>query len=454
MAGTYGDASREMPWYKAADRSSWRALLASNLGWTFDGYETYILVLVGPAAIATLLSPEQTPIYFGILLAVTLAGWTVRGIGGGLIADRIGRKRTLMLSIFLYAIFTGLTALSPNILMFAIFRFLAGIGIGAEWGAGAVLVSEKFPDRARGRAAAILQSGFGVGFLLASIAWFFIGPLGEESWRYAFLLGILPAFLLLYIRRRVDDPEPWIEADQQRRAASEKASAGQELTHEEEASTRFAWRTIWVTPVLRRRLLLTLLMSLATILGWWAISTWIPQYAAATVGPLGLDAGQWATYAALVYNVAAILGYVLMGFIGDAVGRKLTIWAFYLGSVIMVPAVFLITYSPATLLVVIAINGFFTLGQFTWMAMYLPELFPTSVRGSAASLVFNLTRLGAIVGTLASGWLVSTLGGIPIAATIIGMIYILGLIVTPFAGPETKGRPLPATPVELEATRV
>ena len=172
MAGTYGDASREMPWYKAADRSSWRALLASNLGWTFDGYETYILVLTGPAVIATLLSPEQTPIYFGILLAVTLAGWTVGGIGGGLVADRIGRKRTLMLSIFLYAIFTGLTALSPSILVFAIFRFLAGIGIGAEWGAGAVLVSEKFPNYARGRAAAILQSGFGVGFLLASIAWY------------------------------------------------------------------------------------------------------------------------------------------------------------------------------------------------------------------------------------------------------------------------------------------
>jgi MFS family permease len=359
-----------------------------------------------------------------------------------------------MLSIFLYAIFTGLTALSPNILMFAIFRFLAGIGIGAEWGAGAVLVSEKFPDRARGRGAAILQSGFGVGFLLATIAWLFIGPLGEQSWRYVFLLGVLPALLLLYIRRSVDDPDPWIEADQQRRVAIEKASAGQELTHEEEMSTRFAWRTIWVTPVLRRRLLLTLLMSFATILGWWAVSTWIPQYAAAIVEPLGLDPGQWSTYAALVYNVAAILGYVLMGFIADAVGRKLTIWAFYLGSLIMVPAVFLITHSPGTLLVVIAINGFFTLGQFTWMAMYLPELFPTSVRGSAASLVFNLTRIGAIVGILASGWLVSTLGGIAGAATILGMIYILGLIVTPFSGPETKGEPLPATPAELETARV
>jgi MFS family permease len=448
MAETYGDASREMPWYKAADRSSWRALLASNLGWMFDGYETYILVLTGPAVIASLLSPEQTPIYFGILLAVTLAGWTVGGIGGGLVADRIGRKRTLMLSIFLYAIFTGLTALSPSILVFAIFRFLAGIGIGAEWGAGAVLVSEKFPNYARGRAAAILQSGFGVGFLLASIAWYFIAPLGPESWRYVFLLGILPAFLLLYVRRKVDDPEKWVEADQQRRAALEKASAGQELTHAEEASTRFAWRTIWATPVLRRRLLLTLLMSFSTILGWWAVSTWIPQYAAATVE------AQWATYAALVYNVVAILGYVLMGFIADAVGRKLTIWAFFLGSIIMVPVVFLINHSPGTLLLVIAINGFFTLGQFTWMAMYLPELFPTTVRGSAASLVFNLTRIGAIVGILASGWLVSTLGGIPIAATIIGMIYILGLIVTPFAGPETKGEPLPDTPVELETTRV
>jgi hypothetical protein len=129
---------------------------------------------------------------------------------------------------------------------------------------------------------------------------------------------------------------------------------------------------------------------------------------------------------------------------GDAWGRKPSVWFFYLGSLIKVPTLFLRVRDPDTMLLVAALNGCFTLGQFTWMAMYLPELFPTAARGSAISLVFDSSRYVAGFGPLLAGWLISTLGGISSAAVIIGIIHVVGLIVTPFSGPETKGRPLPS----------
>ncbi len=119
----------------------------------------------------------------------------------GVLADYIGRKRMLMLSILCYALFTGLSAVAHTYWMLLLFRFLTGLGLGGEWGPGAAMVSELWPPAARGRAAAALQSAYGVGILLASVVWLFVAPLGPASWRYMFLIGVLPAFLTLYIRR-------------------------------------------------------------------------------------------------------------------------------------------------------------------------------------------------------------------------------------------------------------
>jgi MFS family permease len=124
----------------------------------------------------------------------------------GVLADYIGRKRMLMLSILCYALFTGLSAVAHTYWMLLLFRFLTGLGLGGEWGPGAAMVSELWPPATRGRAAATLQSAYGVGILLASMVWLFVAPLGPASWRYMFLLGVLPAFLILYIRHGLDDP--------------------------------------------------------------------------------------------------------------------------------------------------------------------------------------------------------------------------------------------------------
>jgi MFS family permease len=349
----------------------------------------------------------------------------------------------LMYSILWYAVFAGLTALAPNYWVLLGLRFLTGLGLGAEWGPGTAMVAEFWPPAVRGRAAAVLQSAFGFGFLLATAIWLVVGPLGPSSWRYMFLLGVLPAFLLLYIRTHVQEPALWVTAAERRQAARERAARGQALDAAEHGLLRFTMRHVLAEPVLRRRLLLLVAMSLSTVVGWWATSTWIPQYAGQLAGRAGLDGAQWATYTALIYNVGAIVGYLALGTTADLWGRKPATLIWFLGSVAIVEALFLGVHDPTLLLFAAAVNGFFTSGLFTWMPIYTPEVFPTYVRGSAISMVFDSSRYVAALGPLVAGWLITALGGIGTAAAIIGLIYILGLVVTPWAGPETRGQPLP-----------
>ena len=439
-------AEHEQRGFRSVDAAGRRALLASFLGWMFDGYETYALVLVAAVAARQLVPPDQLtqlPIYIGGMFAVTLFGWATGGVAAGILADYIGRKRMLMISILWYALFTGLSALAPSYALFVVLRFLTGLGLGAEWGPGTAIVGEFWPPHQRGRAAGVLQSAFGVGFLLATIVWAFVAPLGEQSWRLMFLIGILPALVLLWIRTSVRDPELWMSAHERRQEARRRAALGQATTPEDQALLRFTMLHVLATPELRRRLIMLLAMSLTTIVAWWAVSTWIPQYGAQIATSARLDPQQWSQLTAFFYNVAGIAGYVALGYLADLWGRKPTICFYFLGSLPLTLLLFLVVRDPVLFLVVTALNGFFTLGQFSWLPVYLPEVFPTAVRGSAISLVFDTTRYLAAFGPLLAGWLIATLGGIANAAAIISMIYILGLVVTPFAAPETKGKPLP-----------
>lgn len=171
-------------------------------------------------AVRQLLPPEKltmASIYTGGLLPVTLLGWAVGGVAAGILADYVGRKRMLMFSILWYAVFAGLTALSRDYWSLLIFRFFTGIGLGGEWGPGTAIVAELWSPSTRGRAAGALHAAYGVGIFLASGIWLLLNPLGPSSWRYMFVIGVLPAFLLLYIRRSVDDSALWVDADRRRR---------------------------------------------------------------------------------------------------------------------------------------------------------------------------------------------------------------------------------------------
>lgn len=428
------------------DRAAWRALLAAASGWLFDGYETYALILVGAAAIRELVAPDQLaqlPLYFGGLVGVTLVGWATGGLVGGVLTDYLGRRRMLMLSVFCYAVFTGLSALAQTYWMLVIFRFLTGLGLGGEFCPGAALVGELWPPARRGRAAGALASAFGLGSLLAAGLWFFVGTLGHGSWRYLFLIGILPALVLLWMRRSIADPAVWVAADRRRQAARQAAVAGRRLSEEERQLARFTVLNLFASQELRRRTLLLLVMALASIVGYWAVSTWIPQYASHVAAQAGHEASGWGARAGLFWSAGGIAGYLALGFMADAWGRKPSIAFFFAGSLVAGSAPFLVQRDLGLFLAAVTVNGFFTTGQFAWLAMYPPEVYPTALRGTGTAVVFNSARYVAALGPLAAGWLVESLGGIGRAAILMSTIYLLGLIVTPFAAPETRGRPLP-----------
>src|SRR6476659_1807367 len=243
------------PWYRSLNRSQWNTLIASNLGWLFDGYETYALVISVGVALRQLLDPSQysqIPVYAGTVIAFTLLGWGI----GGVIGDYIGRKRTMMLAILAYSIMTGLSAFAWDWTSFAVMRFLVGVCIGSEWVTGTSIVAELWPDKNRGKGVGLMQCGFGIGFFLASVARLFIKPIGPDAWRVLFLLGVLPGLLTLWVRRSIPESERWERVDAQRRTATERARSGAALSGQEESLARFTVVDLFAEPEIRRRVIL------------------------------------------------------------------------------------------------------------------------------------------------------------------------------------------------------
>lgn len=430
----------------AIGTASLRALLASWLGWMFDGYELYALVLVMGSAVHQLLPQDRLPrasVYIGGLLAATMLGWAMGGVGAGILADYFGRRRTLMLSILCYAVFSGLAAISWDYWSLLAFRFLTGLGLGAEWGPGAAIVAEQWAPSSRGRAGGALHAAYGVGMLLASGIWLVVNPLGGSSWRYMFVVGMLPALLLLYVRRWVEEPAVWTAANHDRREAQQRVQMGSGSSHDKQL-VQFTVSEILSDIELRRRVGLLLLMAVSSVVGWWSASTWIPEFAS-EINAHSASQGQLASSTVgMIFGLGSVAGFVTLGFFADTVGRKPTIWFYYLGALVVSLWYFLFARERNALLVIAGVNGFFSSGQFSWMTIYLPELFPTRVRGTAMSLVFDTSRSIAALGPLLAGWLVALFGGIGNAAAVMSLIYILGLIATPLAGSETRGKPLPA----------
>ncbi|AIJ21901.1 MFS transporter [Amycolatopsis methanolica] len=429
-------------WREGVTRRQWRSLIAANLGWLFDGFETYALILTVGQVLRTLdPSAPQSSIAFlsGATIAVTLLGWGIGGILGGVFADYFGRRRTLLVAIVLYAVFTGLTAASWDLTSFLVLRFVTGFALGSEWGTGASLIAEIWPSHARAKAAGLMQCGLGLGFFIASACWYFVAPVGPQAWRIMFLIGVLPAFFALWLRRSVPESEQWTKANTRRHSLRERRR--ENLTRDEVSYTRLTLRQIFADPELRKRTILGSLMSLTTTLGWWGISTWVPLYVSGIAADSGRSATTWASAAGMIYNVGAIAGYIGFGFIADRVGRKPATMLYFAASLLLTPVLFLWTHDLGLVVVVLIINGFFTLGQYTWMPVWLPELYPTHLRATGAAFVFNAARFVAFLGPLLAGAIISALGGYGVAATVVGLIYLLGLVVAPFC-PETRGTSL------------
>jgi MFS family permease len=439
-------SATEGPWYGALSRSQWNALIASNLGWLFDGFETYALILTAGVALRQLLDPSQyaqITSYIGTVIAITLLGWGIGGMLGGILADYIGRKRTMVIAIIAYSIATGLSALAFDWTSFVALRFLVGIAIGSEWATGSSMLAELWPDRARGKGAGIMQCGLGLGFFLASFTWLFLGQAGPNAWRYMFVLGVLPALLTMWIRRAIPESRIWQEINQKRRAASEQKRSGISLGEAAQKLTRFTLVDLFTDTSLRKRTIVVFLMSLTTTVGFWGISTWVPPFIGSLAVKAGFNAAQWASYAGMAYTIGSVLGYLSMGFLMDAFGRKPVTIAFLVMALLMTPVLFFVTSDLKLLLLLATVNAFFSNGQYTWMPVWLPELYPTRMRATALAFAFNGPRFIAFLGPLLAGTMITQFGGFGHAAMVLASIYPVG-IVAAFFLPETKGSPLPA----------
>src|ERR1700686_3653358 len=299
------------PWYGTLTRVEWKTLAAANLGWMFDGYEPFALILTVGVALRQLLDPAQfaqIPAYAGTVIAVTLFGWGIGGILGGILADYIGRRRTMIYAILAYSLITGLSALSWDWISFALLRFLVGIAIGSEWATGASITAEVWPDHARGKGAGLMQCGLGIGFFLASLVWLYVGAFGPGAWRIMYVIGVLPALFVLWIPTGIPESEPWERTNESRLLARARLKGGASLSLDEQALTRFTLTDLFVDPQNRRRAVLVFLLSLTTTLAWWGISTWVPPYIGSVAAKASLSAQQGAGFPGMPYNPGPTIG--------------------------------------------------------------------------------------------------------------------------------------------------
>src|SRR5215470_15792598 len=287
------DANASSPWYRSLNREQWRVLVASNLGWLFDGFEIYALFLTVGFALHQLLDAAQypqIPRYAGYVLATTVFGWATGGVIGGIVADYIGRKRTMMLAVLAYTLTTGLSAIAWSWQSFAILRFLVGVGIGSEWVTGASLVSEVWPDHARGKGGGLLQSGAGIGSFLASGVWLLIGDMGPNAWRYMYLIGVLPALLVLWLRRSMPESLRWEEANERRRMAHAQRQSGVALKGVDAELTRSTVVDMFTDPMIRRRLVAAALMLRSVTFGVGGLATFVATYVGTVAAKMQLNA--------------------------------------------------------------------------------------------------------------------------------------------------------------------
>lgn len=365
--------------------------------------------------------------YGGIIFSIFLLGWAVGGILFGLLADRFGRTKTLVFTILIYAVFTGLAALAQTWWQLALFRFLTALGIGGEWAAGAALVAEVWPEEKRATAAGLLQSAWAAGFLLAAVINLL---LRDHGWRPIFVVGVAPAVVALFVRLWVKEPERWVQA----RDAEQRSDSGPRRRLAE----LFA-------PDRVRATLVGSGLAFVAVFGLWGATNWTPTLIRTLPDLRDLSAAEITTrvsYATMLLNVGSLAGYLSFGPLADRFGRRAAFALMCAGSFVMLPITFLTPRSYGHVLLLLPLLGFFNNGIFSGFPIYLPELYPTRLRATGAGFCFNIGRVLASLGPLLTGYLAAVLGGFGRAASAVALVYLAGLLILPFA-PETKGQPLP-----------
>jgi MFS family permease len=400
-----------LDWLRSATPARRRVLLAASLGWMLDSMDVMLYALVIPRVKLELHLSSATA---GLIMSATLVAAAVGGVLFGRVADRFGRTRALIASMLIYCICTGLCGLAHTGVQLALFRVLLGFGMGGEWAAGAALVAELWPDAHRAKALALVQSSWAVGYALAAVLVALIMP--HYGWRPVFFAGLMPAFLALWIRRKVHEPEQW-------KVESHTAPIAQLFRGES-----------------GRRLSLATLMNAATLFAWWGLFFWVPTYLSLpqTQGGRGLGVVQTSTWTILMQG-GTFAGYVSFGVIADRFGRKRTYIAYLLVAAGVVQ-LYARASNPITLLWLGPLVGFWGSGYFSGFAVIASELFPTAIRGSAMGIAYNTGR----VVSAAAPYLVgraSQQGGMGPALGITSVAFLSAACIALFL-PETLRRPL------------
>ena len=376
----------------------WRTLIAAQLGWMLDGMDVMLYAFALPQIRAEFGLSAGTA---GALASVTLLTSAAGGIWFGMLADRIGRARSLALSILFYSVFTALTATANNLAVLVLWRALVGVGLGGEWSAGSVLVAESWPAEHRGKAIGFMQAGWAIGYILAALLAAAILP--HYGWRPLFVIGVAPALLAFWIRLAVPEPPSFTP----RRHAPIRA-------------------------VLSRTLGLAVMLTTAVQFAYWGLFTWIPTYLSSPVALGGAGLSMFKSSAWIVpMQTGAFFGYLSFGFFADRWGRRPVFIVFVLAAAVLVPLF------GSGMLWLGPLLGFFGHGYFSVFGALLAELFPSAIRATAQGLSYNLGRAAGALAPFTIGAIAGHFGiGAALGLTSVFFTIAAGLILLL---PETRG---------------
>ncbi len=408
-------------------------MLAGGLGWLLDAFDVMLYAMVLAHLIGHFNMSEGLA---GLLQSLTLVASAIGGALFGILADRAGRKRALMLSILVYSLASGACGLAGTVFQLGLFRFVLGLGMGGEWTTGATLVAESWRAEHRGKALALMQSSWAIGeglaalvagALLARGTVALLPGVAVPGWRAVFFVGVLPALLVLWVRRGVAEPAIWSARPQQPNEPGFLSQAGRSLAR------------LW-QPDLRRNAILATAMNTAALFGYWGLFTWIPAFLALSpeVGGRGLSITKTAIWL-LVMGVGKWFGYFSFGYVADGAGRRRAYVSYLLVAAVLVP-VFGSLREPNALLVVGALVAFFGTGYFSGFGAIASELFPTDIRSAAMGLTYNFGRAVSAAAPFLIGAL-ATRYGLGAAFWVTSGAFVLAAALAALL-PETRGSEL------------
>lgn len=391
-----------------------RTLLAASLGWMLDAFDTMLYALVLTHIMRDLGMSKSTG---GLLNTLTLLASGIGGVAFGFLADRIGRKRALMLSIVTYSVCSFASGLSTSILTLAAFRFILGLGMGGEWNTGATLVAETWPTELRAKAISIVQSSWAIGYALAALVAGVV--LQFSNWRVVFFIGILPALITLWIQKDVPESGMW---------------------KDQEALAKAPFSQIFRAPYTKSTFAL-LFLNFFCLFAWWGLFTWIPPYLSLPVEQGGRGFGiMQTTSLLLVLNLVGMLpGYLSFGWVADFLGRRKAFVAYTLIAAALVP-LYAMARHPWALLIVGTVLAFFGTGYFSGSGLIGSEIFPTRVRARALGFTYNGARAMSSVAPFVIGRVGQTKGLSWAFFLCAGGFLLAAVCATQL--PETKGEEL------------